>query len=244
MAETALPAPSVSRRPALLAALSLGTAFALFLRDFTAGLPPAQWWPALTGPDPAMIPQILAHYSLLPRFAVGLLAGAALGLAGVLFQQVLRNPLAEPGTLGVFAGAKLALAAAMLGGGGPAALGQGMIALVGGAASLLLVLALSWRRHLAPLAVILAGLVVTLFLDAVTRMLVLFNHGVLTDLFLWQAGSLSQNNWGSALYLAPRLALAAVFTLLLLRPLTLLDLDEGGARSVGLSLGTDRKSVV
>lgn len=241
MAETALlAARPISRRPALLAALTLGIAVALFLRGFTAGLPPEQWWPALTGPDPAAIPQILAHYSLLPRFVVGLLAGAALGLAGVLFQQVLRNPLAEPGTLGVFAGAKLALAAAMLGGGGLTTFGQGSIVLLGGSASLLLVLALSWRRRLAPLAVILSGLVVTLFLDAVTRMLVLFNHGVLADLFLWQAGSLSQNNWGSVLYLAPRLALAAVFTLVLLRPLTLLDLDEAGARSLGLPLAATR----
>ncbi len=52
--------------------------------------------------------RLMVRDALLPRFAASLLTGAALGLAGVLFQQVLRNPLAEPGTLGVFAGAKCA----------------------------------------------------------------------------------------------------------------------------------------
>ncbi len=47
---------------------------------------------------------MIFHYSLLPRLAISLLVGAGLGLVGVLFQQVLRNPLAEPTTLGVATG--------------------------------------------------------------------------------------------------------------------------------------------
>ncbi len=57
---------------------------------------------------------MLFHYSLLPRLSVSLLVGAGLGLVGVLFQQVLRNPLAEPATLGVAAGAQLGLTIATL----------------------------------------------------------------------------------------------------------------------------------
>jgi iron complex transport system permease protein len=52
---------------------------------------------------------MLFHYSLLPRLAISLLVGAGLGLVGVLFQQVLRNPLAEPTTLGVATGAQLGM---------------------------------------------------------------------------------------------------------------------------------------
>lgn len=52
---------------------------------------------------------MLFHYSLLPRLAISLLVGAGLGLVGVLFQQVLRNPLAEPTTLGVATGAQLGI---------------------------------------------------------------------------------------------------------------------------------------
>lgn len=57
---------------------------------------------------------LLLHYSFLPRLTISLLAGGALALAGLLFQQVLRNPLAEPATLGVAAGSNLAIALALV----------------------------------------------------------------------------------------------------------------------------------
>ncbi len=84
----------------LLAGL-LGVAFALSIVNLNVALPYAQWRQALWQPDVDDIAQMLFHYSLLPRLAVALLVGAGLGLVGVLFQQVLRNPLAEPTTLGV-----------------------------------------------------------------------------------------------------------------------------------------------
>ncbi|MFC6490339.1 iron chelate uptake ABC transporter family permease subunit, partial [Nitratireductor sp. GCM10026969] len=56
----------------------------------------------------------ILFYGTLPRIAVALLAGAALGLSGYLLQRVLRNPLAEPTTLGIASGAQLAMAAATL----------------------------------------------------------------------------------------------------------------------------------
>lgn len=60
-------------------------------------------------PDIDVIEQMIFHYSLLPRLVISLLVGAGLGLVGVLFQQVLRNPLAEPTTLGVATGAQLGI---------------------------------------------------------------------------------------------------------------------------------------
>lgn len=76
------------------------------LTDFnlTTALPRDQWAAAFAAPDIDNIQQMLFHYSLLPRLAISLLVGAGLGLVGVLFQQVLRNPLAEPTTLGVATG--------------------------------------------------------------------------------------------------------------------------------------------
>ncbi|KGM35370.1 iron chelate uptake ABC transporter family permease subunit, partial [Inquilinus limosus] len=235
MADLALPRPAAVSRPALLAALLIAAALALFLHHLQALLPAAEWRQALTAPDPADMRQMLAQYSRLPRLAMGLLGGAALGLAGVLFQQALRNPLAEPGTLGVFAGARLALIAATLMAPSLLDAGQEAVALLGSIVAIALILLLSWRHRLAPIAVILAGLVVTFYLDAASKMLVLFNHEALTDLFVQQGGSLNQNSWGGVLALAPRLALAALAAALMLRPLTLLDLDEDGARGLGLS---------
>jgi iron complex transport system permease protein len=57
---------------------------------------------------------MLFHFSLLPRTALALLVGGGLGVAGILFQQILRNPLAEPLTVGVAAGAQLGLTLAIL----------------------------------------------------------------------------------------------------------------------------------
>ncbi len=79
------------------------------LYNLRQALPLAQWQQAMSAPDIDNIRQMLFHYSLLPRLAVSLLVGAGLGLVGVLFQQVLRNPLAEPTTLGVATGAQLGI---------------------------------------------------------------------------------------------------------------------------------------
>ncbi|HCR56350.1 MAG TPA: Fe(3+)-hydroxamate ABC transporter permease FhuB, partial [Raoultella sp.] len=91
----------ISPLAALLLAILLIAAFALSLFNLRTALPQNEWRQALWQPDIDSIAQMLFHYSLLPRLAVSLLVGAGLGLVGVLFQQVLRNPLAEPTTLGV-----------------------------------------------------------------------------------------------------------------------------------------------
>lgn len=72
-------------------------------------LPVSQWVAGLTQPVQDNMQQLLFHYSLLPRMVLALLIGAGLGLCGVLFQQVLRNPLAEPSTLGIATGAQLGI---------------------------------------------------------------------------------------------------------------------------------------
>ena len=101
--------------------------------------------------------RLVLLYSDLPRLATALIAGAALGLSGVLLQQVLRNPLASPTTLGLSAGANLALALAMLYAPGLLAFGRDPIALAGSVGAGLVVLGLSVRRGFAPVARVVAG---------------------------------------------------------------------------------------
>lgn len=223
----------------LVALLAL-PALALTLHGLAARLPPALWLQAVLAPDPDAMEQLLVHHGFLPRLVVAWLAGAALALAGTLFQQVLRNPLAEPTTLGVSAGAQLALTAATLF--APALLAEGreLVALAGAAGAMLLVFALAWRRALAPTALVLAGLLVTLYAGSAAAVLVLFNHDYLQGLFIWQAGSLAQNGWDQVLYLLPRLALVLLLSLFLLRPLGLFDLGDEGARGLGLALHRTR----
>ncbi|MEE4409902.1 MULTISPECIES: Fe(3+)-hydroxamate ABC transporter permease FhuB [unclassified Serratia (in: enterobacteria)] len=226
--------------PLTLILVLLATAGGLTICNLLQQLPWALWAQALSAPNHDDVRQMLFHYSLLPRLSVSLLAGAGLGLVGVLFQQVLRNPLAEPATLGVSAGAQLGLTIAtlwMLPGGEMTrqlAAMAGAI-LVGG-----LVFGVAWGKRMSPVTLILAGLVLGLYCGAVNSLLALFNYDQLQGLFLWSTGALNQQDWSTAQFILPRLAVAGLLALLLLRPLTLLGLDDGVARNLGLGLSMAR----
>nr|WP_210272564.1 Fe(3+)-hydroxamate ABC transporter permease FhuB [Chthonobacter rhizosphaerae] len=176
---------------------------------------------------------VLLHATL-PRLAVALVAGAALGLAGALLQQLLRNPLAEPGTLGVSAGGALAIAAATVSVPTLGGLGRDAVALLGCAAAAALLLGLTARRRFAPLAIVLAGLVLTLWAGSLTAVVVLANERWLSGFFLWGRGSLVQHDWTPALALGLRVLPLAVLAAALARPLGLLDLDDAAARARGV----------
>lgn len=197
---------------------------------FTLGLQ------ALVAPSFENVNELLLYYAWWPRLSIALLAGGGLGLAGVLMQQVLRNPLASPTTLGVASGANLALMTATLLAPGLLVVGREWVALVGGALAVGLVFLLAWRRGLAPMVVVLAGLVVNLYLGALATALLLFNHEALSGLLIWGAGSLAQNGWDGAAILLPRLAISCVAAWFLLRPLAVLELDDASAKSLGVSL--------
>lgn len=191
---------------------------------------------ALLAPSFGSTNEVLLYYAWWPRIGVALLAGGGLALAGVLMQQVLRNPLASPTTLGVASGANLALLATTLMAPGLLVIGREWVALIGGGLAVGLVFALTWRRGLAPVVVVLAGLVVNLYLGALSTALLLFNHETLAGLLIWGAGSLAQNGWSGVATLWPHLAISAVAAGLLLRPLAVLELDDASAKSLGISL--------
>ena len=202
--------------------------------DNLARLPGALWLSASASFEEAVL-----HYTQLPRLAMALLTGAALGFAGTLVQQVLRNPLAAPTTLGVAAGAQLVLGLVMLL--APSLLAWREVwAMAGGMAALILVLLMGARRGFDPLTLTLCGLIVSLYLGAINTVILLFNQEQLAGLFIWGAGELSQNDWRSTLELLPRLLAVAGITLLLWRPLQALDLGAESARSLGLSPGITR----
>lgn len=186
---------------------------------------------AASGQSP--VSGLLLTNSALPRLAVALLAGAALGLSGALFQFVLKNPLASPATLGVSAGANLALVVAMLFAPALMGLGRDVVALVGSGIAAAVVLRLGARRDFSPFVLILAGLIVSLWCGALAAILILMNDRYLAGLFIWGAGSLSQQSWQPVLSLAPKLLVAAVLAGLMLRPLALLEAGDATAASLG-----------
>ncbi|CAI1139627.1 Iron(III)-hydroxamate import system permease protein fhuB [Serratia rubidaea] len=230
--------------PIALLALLAAAAGGLSLFNLLQQLPLPQWGQALRAPDIDNVQQMVFHYSLLPRLCIALLAGAGLGLVGVLFQQVLRNPLAEPATLGVSAGAQLGLTIAtlwMLPGG---ALTEQLAAMAGAIVVGALVFGVAWGKRMSPVTLILAGLVLGLYCGAVSSLLALFNYEQLQGLFLWSTGSLNQQDWSAVQFILPRLLLTALLAALLIRPLTLLGLDDGVARNLGLGLAFARFSAL
>ncbi len=220
-------------RPGLcLLVLTLGLACTELARQ----LPGALWWQALFSPELDDARQAVVHFSWLPRLAICLLAGAALGLAGTLMQQVLRNPLASPTTLGVASGAQLALMMVTLLAPSWLLIGREWIAMAGGSLAMGLVFALAWRRQLNLVVIVFAGLVINLYLAAISMGLLLFFQEELKGLLVWGSGSLAQNSWSGVGYLLPRLLLAAMLAAVLVRPLAVLELDDASARSLGVSL--------
>ncbi|MPZ39507.1 MAG: Fe(3+)-hydroxamate ABC transporter permease FhuB [Rhizobiales bacterium] len=222
--------------PGVLIVLLFAAATALAWRHLAAEVPPSQWLEALVAPNIANPKQMLLHYSAFPRMAVALLSGAALGLAGAVCQQVLRNPLAEPTTLGVSMGASLTVVAASLWAPWLFAFGREWVAMLGGFAAAMCVFGLAWGRGLSPLTLVLAGLIVSLYCGAVTSALALLNHDYLYGLYIWGAGFLNQYDWSTAAFLAPRLLVALALIVLMVRPLTVLGLDDETGRNLGLGL--------
>ncbi|MBH3291396.1 Fe(3+)-hydroxamate ABC transporter permease FhuB [Serratia marcescens] len=230
----------IRKLPLTLILLLLAAAGGLTIYNLAQQLPPAQWARALSAPDIDDVRQMLFHYSLLPRLTVSLLAGAGLGLVGVLFQQVLRNPLAEPSTLGVAAGAQLGLTIATLWVLPGGEFTRQLAAMVGAIVVGGLVFGVAWGKRMSPVTLILAGLVLGLYCGAVNSLLALFHYDQLQGMFLWGTGALNQQDWSAVRFLLPRLLVAGLLAALLLRPLTLLGLDDGVARNLGLGLSMAR----
>jgi iron complex transport system permease protein len=231
--------PRRAHGPATLTLILLGIAVLETLCLLQSHLPISRW-AALLQAHPADLDVVVVRYAVLPRLVVALLSGGALGLSGLLFQYVLRNPVAEPTTLGVAAGASLALTVVAIWFPAAAVFGREWIALAGALAAVALVLAISWGRALSPLTLILSGLVVTLCAGAFSSVLMLIFGDSLGALFIWQSGALDQNDWRVAMFLWPRVLGAVVLIGLLARPLAMLEMGDETARSLGLPVRTIR----
>ncbi|MGU3493808.1 Fe(3+)-hydroxamate ABC transporter permease FhuB [Xanthobacteraceae bacterium A53D] len=192
----------------------------------------------------AMLDQLVLWQSLLPRAAVALLAGAALGLSGALLQRVLRNPIADPSTLGIASGGQLALTISVIYAGVIGEWPREIAALVGGVVAVSIVLSLSWKRGLEPVTVALSGMTLSLVASALSAALVLSHGEYVMALFIWGAGSLHQQSWDGALTLSWRLALGFAAALVLLRPLTVLALDDSAAKGLGMAVTGARVLVI
>ncbi|MDV4155385.1 MULTISPECIES: Fe(3+)-hydroxamate ABC transporter permease FhuB [Rhizobium] len=182
------------------------------------------------------VTRMVFTYSTLPRLATALIAGGALALSGALLQQVLRNPLADPTTLGVSAGANLALVVTSLFLPDLLGAGRDLVALIGSATAAAIVVSLGARRGFSPYSLVLSGLVLSLWCGGLAAILTYLNQRYLSSLFIWGAGSLAQQSWVIPLSLLWKLAVIAIGCTFVMRPLSLLDLGESSSTALGVRL--------
>ncbi len=225
--------------------LNLGLAAAILLALVVAvlfgetALSAAQYGQALA--DPASGPGEVLWQVRAPRAVCALMVGAALGLAGAVLQGLLRNPLADPGVLGVSATAALGAAGAIVLG---AAAIPGLVesaALVGAALAGLLLVAIAARVR-APEALILFGVALSSFAGALTALIFNLSPSPIAsaEVMNWLLGSVQNRSWIDVAWVAPALVVAAVFAAGASPGLRMLTLGEEAARASGLSMGRMR----
>ncbi|MFN7129569.1 MAG: FecCD family ABC transporter permease [Brevundimonas sp.] len=188
--------------------------------------------------DPASGPWEVFWQVRAPRAVCALIVGACLGLAGAAMQGLLRNPLADPGVLGVSATAALGAALAIvLGGAGVAGLVE-ISALVGAVvAGGLLIVAAGLMR--APEALILFGVALSSFAGAATALIFNLSPSPIAqaEVMSWLLGSVQNRSWVDVAWVAPALAVAALFAGLSAGGLRMLTLGDETAAASGLSMG-------
>ncbi len=169
----------------------------------------------------------------LPRLVTGLLAGAALGMAGALVQAITRNPLGTPDLMGVSAGASFAIVLGfVLLGLSPASLLA--LGTLGGFIAGLLTFAIAWKTHLNPIHLTLSGMSIALFFTAGITILLISADADANGIYYWLAGSLMNRTWQHVEQLYPFVGIGLILGILFSRPLNLLMLDDITSRSLGL----------
>ncbi|TKD26223.1 iron ABC transporter permease [Rhodobacter capsulatus] len=241
-----LPVPLVTA--ALLCTLVLAAAASLSLG--ASGLLP---WEPLTR-DLSPIETAILLDIRLPRLIMGALVGAALAVSGALMQGLFRNPLADPGLVGVGAGAGLgAVAAIVLGGLLPAAFRAAtgpyvvpLAAFAGGwAAVLILARIASLRGQTSIATLLLAGIVLGALAGAVTGILIyLADDNQLRDLTFWGLGSLAGANWLKLTAAAPILLAGLAAAPFLARGLDAMALGEAVAQHMGVPVERVKRGAI
>ena len=188
------------------------------------------------GPDEQAAAVVVA--SRVPRLTAGVVVGVALGVAGAALQSLARNPLASPDTLGVDAGAYVALVLAAVFAVALPVPFAGGLAFVGGLAAAGLVLVLASGAGAGPTRLVLAGSAIALALDAVTVTLLLLFREHTVGLFAWGSGSLSQYGGEGLAWMTPVVLVGVVGLFALAGRLDVHGLGDDAAAALGLRPGT------
>ncbi len=186
----------------------------------------------------------------LPRMVLSILVGAGLAMSGALIQGVTKNALADPGLLGINAGAGLMVVLYVVFFGSKS-LGSVMalpfLALIGGGATAILIYVLAFRRHegVAPLRLVLMGIAVQAGINALMTVLVIKLDDAQFDFVAsWQGGTIWGSNWRYVLSLLPWLLILLPYAFYKSRVLDVLSLGTDTAGGLGASVTREQRKLL
>lgn len=235
------------RQPRILALLSMlfGAGFVASLATGPVPMSPMTLISALLGitegPERVILQEIR-----MPRAVLGAAVGASLGLSGAAMQGLLRNPLAEPGLIGVSGSAALgAVIALQTGVAASFALALPLAALVGAGVAVLLLLLLAGPRG-ASLTLILAGIAISALAGALTSLVLNLspNPFAAAEIVFWMLGSLADRSWTHVALAVPLMVIGWGMLMSASRGLNALTLGEDAAASMGVRMERLRAFVV
>lgn len=235
--------PLLRRRVGWLTAATgaLVLAAVLSLALGSRSLAPTEVWQAVLhgGDDPAA--QVVREMRL-PRTLIGIMVGAALGMAGAVLQGLTRNPIAEPGILGISQGASVAVVLAIAFAGAQTLSSYVWYAFVGAALASVVVYAVSaqGRGGATPVKLALAGAAINALLASVTAAVLTTRSATLDEFRFWQIGSLSGRDVGIVTQIWPFLLVGVVLVISAARGLDALALGEDAAKGLGQNVAAIR----
>lgn len=223
--------------PVLLVAL-VG-AFLLHIAVGAKQLPTSTVIEALFSFDPSIFDHVIVQNLRLPRAVLAVVVGASLSLAGALMQGVTRNPLADPGLLGLTTGAAFAVVIAHSVFGFTAMAATPWIAMAGALGAALVVFFISRMvpGGATPLSMTLAGAAVSAFLGTIISVIHLLNQDTFENLRVWLTGTLAGRDITLLWYVGPWMLIGLVAGVLLAPRVTVLAMGDEVAQGLGVRTG-------
>ncbi|OMF24942.1 iron ABC transporter permease [Paenibacillus sp. FSL H8-0548] len=175
----------------------------------------------------------------LPRVLVGLLTGACLAAAGAILQGVMRNPLADPGIIGVSAGGGLAAVITMV------LLPQlsyllPAAAFIGAFATSIIIYLISWDKGTSPVKIVLAGVAINALLGAIMNGIMVVYSDRIQAVLPWLSGGLNGRSWYHLSFMAPYALIGLGLTILAIKPANLMLLGDDSAKLLGQKVELQR----
>lgn len=204
----------------------------------SVSIPLIDMWHVLIGEGESVYRKIMMDLRL-PRVLIGLLVGACLAASGAILQGVMRNPLADPGIIGVSAGGGLAAMITMV------LLPQysyflPMAAFLGALSSSVLIYLLAWDRGTSPVKIILAGVAINALLGALTNGIMVLYSDRVQAVLPWLAGGLNGRSWYHLAFMAPYAFVALALSILAIKPANMLLFGDDVAKLLGQKVEIQR----